>query len=50
VGTRRQATKEQSPVPTEEKPKSGVGMRAALKKLNPFRRKSDAAQTVSVTK
>jgi len=52
AGTRRQATREQVPAvtATEEKASSGVGMRAALKKLNPFRRKSEAAQTANVTK
>jgi serine/threonine protein kinase len=47
--TKRQATKEQAPitVSTEDNSNSGSGVRAALKKLNPFHRKAEPAQSVT---
>jgi eukaryotic-like serine/threonine-protein kinase len=48
----RQATKEQASTTTstEEKSSSGVSVRGTLKKLNPFRRKSEPAKTAIVAK
>jgi serine/threonine-protein kinase len=52
AGTRSRATKEQAPIniSNEENSNSGSGVRAALKKLNPFRRKSQPAQAAGATK
>jgi len=46
--TQRQATKEQAPITvSNEGSNSGSGVRAALKKLNPFHRKAETAQSVT---
>jgi hypothetical protein len=52
VGTRPEATKEQArkTISTKKQSSSVAGVRAALKKLNPFHRKGEPAQTANVTK